>query len=377
MIISRTPYRVSFFGGGTDYHTWYNNHGGAVLSTTINHYCYLTCRHLPPFFDQRHRIVWSHIETVNNTSEIKHPAVRAVLDFMQESNGVEIHHTGDLPARSGLGSSSAFTVGLLNAMHAMQGRMSNKRELACEAVHIERDVLKENVGVQDQIATAYGGFNKITILQNGDFAVDPVILPQARLQALQSHFMLFFTGIARTSSDIAEEQARNVGNKKDELKAMRQLVDEAVDVVTHASDITQFGRLLHETWQLKRSLSSKIAPQFVDDIYARARKAGAIGGKLLGAGGGGFILFFASPEMQENIKKELSELLYVPFTFETGGSSVIFYSHSPYSADTYTRRDFHHLQEKSSPNLKFSMLGDGSMQEKIVPISTVKRILKV
>ncbi len=377
MIISRTPYRISFFGGGTDYHTWYNTYGGAVLSTTINHYCYLTCRHMPPFFEQRHRIVWSHIEKVDRTSEIRHPAVRAVLEFMKEDNGVEIHHTGDLPARSGLGSSSAFTVGLLHAMYALQGKMSNKRELACEAVHIERDILKENVGVQDQIATAYGGFNKITILQNGDFTVDPVILPQQRLQLLQSHFMLFFTGIARTSSDIAEEQSKNVGNKKAELKAIRQLVDEAVDVVTHASDLSQFGRLLHETWQLKRSLSSRIAPQFVDDIYARARKAGAIGGKLLGAGGGGFILFFAQPDMHEHIKKELSDLLYVPFEFETGGTNVIFYSHSPYSSDTFTRRDFRHLQENASQNLKFFAPDNGPMREKVVPFPAVKRILKV
>lgn len=376
MIISRTPYRVSFFGGGTDYHTWYNNHGGAVLSTTINHYCYLTCRHLPPFFDEKHRIVWSQIEKVNNTVDIKHPAVRAVLQYMQENNGLEIHHTGDLPARSGLGSSSAFTVGLLNAMHALQGRMSNKRELACEAVHIERDILKENVGVQDQIATAYGGFNKITILQNGDFGVEPIILPQERLSALQSHFLLFFTGIARTASDIAEEQAKNVGNKKEELKAMRVLVDEAVDVVTHASDLNQFGRLLDETWQLKRSLSSKIAPQFVDDIYARARKAGAIGGKLLGAGGGGFMLFFAPPDLHAQIKKSLSDLLHVPFAFETGGSNVIFYSPSAYSSDTFTRRDFRHLQDNSSSSFSIAAVGS-SQEEKIVPFNTVKRILNV
>lgn len=376
MIISRTPYRVSFFGGGTDYHTWYNVHGGAVLSTTINHYCYLTCRHLPPFFEEKHRIVWSQIEKVSQSKDINHPAVRAVLDFLEEKNGVEITHTGDLPARSGLGSSSAFTVGLLNAMHALQGRMSNKRELACEAVHVERDILKENVGVQDQIATAYGGFNKITILQNGDFAVDPVILPMERLQALQSHFLLFFTGVSRTASDVAEEQSRLAGSKKTELNAMRALVDEAIDVVSHASDLTQFGRLLHETWQIKRSLSAKIAPQFVDAIYERARNAGAIGGKLLGAGGGGFMLFFAPPQMHARVRAALSDLLHVPFEFESGGSNIVFYSPTEYASDTFTRRDFRHLQGRADGSVPAPDSG-GAPDEKVLPMSVVRRILKV
>lgn len=371
MIISRTPYRVSFFGGGTDYHTWYNTHGGAVLSTAINHYCYLTCRYLPPFFENKSRIVWSRIEQVSEHAQIQHPAVRAVLEYLHENNGVEIHHTGDLPARSGLGSSSAFTVGLLNAVHALQGRMSHKRELACEAVHIERDVLKENVGVQDQIATAYGGFNKITILPSGDFAVDPIIIPAERRDALQRHFLLFFTGVSRTASDIAEEQTRTASSKQDELKAMRALVDDAINVVAHGQDLTEFGRLLHETWQIKRSLSSRIAPQFVDEIYARALKAGALGGKLLGAGGGGFMLFFAKPEQHESIKQALSDLLYVPFEFEAAGSSVVFYSPTTYSADTFTRRDFRHLQSKPSASIKeTNAMGGGALPP-------LKRLLRV
>lgn len=375
MIISRTPYRVSFFGGGTDYHTWYNAHGGAVLSTSINHYCYLTCRYLPPFFEEKSRIVWSQIEKVRDHGDINHPAVRAVLEYLGEHNGIEIHHSGDLPARAGLGSSSAFTVGLLNAMHALQGRMSHKRELACEAVHVERNILKENVGVQDQIATAYGGFNKITILNNGDFVVEPVILPVERLQHLQSHFLLFFTGISRTASDIAEEQTKATQDKQNELRTMRTLVDEAVDVVTHAEDLTQFGHLLDETWKLKRSLSSKIAPKFVDEIYARARKAGAIGGKLLGAGGGGFMLFFAKPEQHEAIKQELKDLLYVPFEFETGGSSIVFYSPTSYSSDTFKRRDFRHLQ--GGQNLSFTESAIDAVQKKVLPMITPPRLLKV
>lgn len=347
MIISRTPYRVSFFGGGTDYHTWYQEHGGAVLSTTINHYCYLTCRNLPPFFPEKSRIVWSRIEHVMDHAEIEHPSVRAVLKYLNVENGMEIHHTGDLPARSGLGSSSSFTVGLLHAMYALQGRMSNKRELACEAVHMEREVLRENVGVQDQIAAAYGGFNKISIFPNGDFAVEPVILPQARMEALQDHFLLFFTGVSRTASDIAGDQMKSQakGDKKVELSTMRELVDEALMVLSHGGDLLDFGRLLHETWQIKRSLSASIAPDFVDNIYAKARASGAVGGKLLGAGGGGFMLFFAPPEDHQQIREALSDLLWVPFEFETGGSSIIFYDQNSYSPTSLQRRDFYHLRQ--------------------------------
>ncbi len=346
MIISRTPYRISFFGGGTDYHAWYQEHGGAVLSTSINHYCYLNCRFLPPFFKEKSRIIWSRIEHVMEHDEIQHPAVRGVLKYLGMEHGLEIHHTGDLPARSGLGSSSAFTVGLLNALNALQGQMSSKRELACEAVHIERDVLKENVGVQDQIATAFGGLNKITITPGGDFTVDPVIMRNGRLQELQRHFMLFFTGVSRTASDIAKEQIKATTDKKAELFAMRQLVDDALNVLAGEEDITEFGHLLHETWQLKRSLAAGIAPGFVDDIYAKARAAGAIGGKLLGAGGGGFILFFVPPERQMRVMNALEDLLWVPFEFENTGASIVYYDHNSFSRTAMTRRDFYHLKDR-------------------------------
>lgn len=352
MIISRTPYRISFFGGGTDYHTWYREHGGAVLSTTINHYCYITCRHLPPFFPEKSRIVWSHIEQVNDHADIVHPAVRAVLQYLNLESGVEVHHSGDLPARSGLGSSSAFTVGLLNAMYALMGRMSNKRELACEAVHVERDLLQENVGVQDQIAAAYGGFNKININPGGDFSVEPVIVSQARMEELQGQLLLFFTGVSRTASNIAKDQmeSQQRGDKKVEIAAMRQLVDEAMKVLGSTANLSEFGRLLDETWKLKRSLGANIAPEFIDDIYARARAAGALGGKLLGAGGGGFMLFFVPPERHLSVMQALEDLLWVPFEFENSGSSIVYFDHNSYSRASLSRRDYYHLKKLEAEN---------------------------
>ena len=347
MIISRTPFRISFFGGGTDYHTWYEKHGGAVLSTTINHHCYITVRPLPPFFAGKSRVVWSKIELVEDNADIGHPAVRGVLQHLGIDQGLEIHHHGDLPARSGLGSSSSFTVGLLNAMYAMKNTMTNKRQLACEAVHVERSILKENVGVQDQIAAAYGGFNKIMLQPNGDFIVEPVIISQERFQSLQDHCLMFFTGVSRTASDIAKQQIESAQDKKTELYTMRQLVDEALTVLTTGADLKEFGGLLDESWRLKRSLSSKISPGFIDDMYDAARKAGAYGGKLLGAGGGGFLLFFARPEDHAAIKKKLNDLLHVPFKFEPAGSSIIFYEPPSYSATSLERRDFYHLREQN------------------------------
>lgn len=345
MIISRTPYRISFFGGGTDYHTWYQEHGAAVLSTTINHYCYLQCRILPPFFSHKSRVVWSKVEEVAAHSEIQHPSVKAVLDYLGIDQGVEISHQGDLPARSGLGSSSAFTVGLLHAMYALRGMISSKRELACEAIHIERDILKEHVGVQDQIETAFGGFNKIVIQPNGNFDVNPVVLSHDRQNELQDHLVLFFTGVSRTASDIAADKIKSIPNKKPELHAMRQMVDEAIGILTSDCDITEFGKLLHESWMLKREISKQISPTFIDEIYTRARTAGAIGGKLLGAGGGGFMLFFVKPENKQQVCDALKNLLLVPFETETGGSQIIFYDKMRYSQMAITRRDYLHLNE--------------------------------
>jgi D-glycero-alpha-D-manno-heptose-7-phosphate kinase len=325
MIISRTPFRVSFFGGGTDYEPWFREHGGAVLATSIDKYCYLNCRFLPPFFDYQSRLVWSEIECVTERNQIRHPVIRAVLEMLKIEDGVEIHHNADLPARSGLGSSSSFTNAMLLAAYALIGKMISKRDLAEKAIHVERELLHENVGVQDQIQTAFGGFNKILIARDGGFTVEPVIAPKSRIAHFHEHLMLFFTGVSRNASDIAAEQIASIGNKQTELRAMRALVDEGERILTGNGDLRDFGRLLHDGWQLKRGLSAKIAPAFVDDVYGKARQAGAIGGKLLGAGGGGFMLFFVPLECQPRVLAELHGLIHVPFAFETGGAQLIYY----------------------------------------------------
>mgnify|MGYP003346534063 FL=1 len=325
MIITRTPLRVSFFGGGTDYRPWFEEHGGAVLATTIDKYLYLHTRYLPPFFDHRSRIVWSQIEHVNKPSEIKHPAIRGVLEWMKIDRGVEIHHHGDLPARTGLGSSSAFTVGLLHALHALRGELVSKRVLAEQAIHVEQTVLKENVGVQDQIQSAFGGLNRIDIRQDSSFEVTPLVVQADRLASLQNHLLLLYTGLSRHASEIAAEQVATMDKKTKELKTMRAMVDEGERILAGKGSLRDFGRLLHDSWELKRSLSSKIAPTSVNEIYDAARKAGADGGKLLGAGGGGFMLIFVEPERRAAVLRALDKLLPVPFQFERGGTQLVLY----------------------------------------------------
>ena len=273
MIITRTPLRISFFGGGTDYPTWFRENGGAVLATTIDKYTYLHCRYLPPFFDFKSRIVWSKIEQVQQPAEIAHPAIRGVLEWLKIDDGVEIHHHGDLPARTGLGSSSSFTVGLLHALHALRGKLVSKRDLAEQAIHVEQQVLQENVGVQDQIQAAFGGFNRVDIHTDGSFEVAPLVVRPERLDELQSHLLLVYTGLSRHASEIAAEQVSSIPDKGSELRAMRALVDEAQGVLCSRQPLLEFGRLLHESWELKRTLSSKIAPAFVDEIY-EARSPG-------------------------------------------------------------------------------------------------------
>jgi len=324
VIITRTPFRISFFGGGTDYPVWFEENGGAVLSTTIDKYCYITCRYLPQFFQHKHRIVYSKVENVKKISEIKHPAVRAVLTKMKMKEGIEIHHDGDLPARSGLGSSSSFTVGLINAVYALRSRMATKYVLAKEAIDIERHVLRENVGSQDQVAASYGGLNKISFSRNNKFCVEPVILDLAKKEALQGHLMLFFTGLSRIASRIAKKQIASTPSKGNELRQMYRMVDEAKDILTGSSDISEFGNLLHKSWLLKKSLTDKISNPDLDGIYSDALKAGATGGKVLGAGGGGFMLFFVKPAKQHSVRKALKGLLEVKFKFENAGSQVIF-----------------------------------------------------
>jgi len=327
MIISRTPFRISFFGGGTDYPIWYRKHGGAVLAASINKYCYINVRYLPPFFDHNHRVRYSIREEVQNISEIKHPSARECLAFLNFDRGVEIQHNSDLPAGIGIGSSSSFTVGLLNALYALKGKMTTKRQLALEAIHVEQDRIKENVGSQDQTTAAFGGFNKIEFGGVQHIQVNPITLEAEKIQLFQEHLMLFFTGFVRTASEIAGEQIKKTPKRGSELNRMFEMVDEAISILNgNGSDITDFGKLLHETWMIKRSLTNKITTPFIDEIYETAIKAGAFGGKLLGAGGGGCILFFVEPELQPKVKEKLNNLLYVPFKFENLGSQIIYYS---------------------------------------------------
>ena len=325
MIISRTPFRISFFGGGTDYPVWFQEHGGAVLATSINKYCYISCRYLPPFFEHRSRIVWSKVETVRDVADIEHPAVRETLKLLEISQGIELHHDGDLPARTGLGSSSAFTVGLLHALYGLKGIMPSRLQLARDAISVEHDLLREQVGCQDQVIAAFGGFNRIDFVSQGEFLVSPVILSESRLALLQDHLMLFFTGFCRNASEIAAEQTKATKHKAKELQLMQRMVDEALGMLQGTDDLGAFGELLHGTWQLKRSLTEKVSTLEIDEMYKTARRAGAIGGKLLGAGGGGFLLLFVRPEEQGRVKVALQHLLHVPFRFESGGSRIIFY----------------------------------------------------
>jgi D-glycero-alpha-D-manno-heptose-7-phosphate kinase len=326
MIITRTPFRISFFGGATDYPAWYKQNGGKVLATTIDKYCYISVRELPPFFEHKYRIVYSKIESTKNIDEIVHPSVRGTLNYQNCTQGLEIHHDGDLPARSGLGSSSSFTVGLLNALDALKEKYTGKKQLAETAIHVEQDIIEEHVGSQDQISAAYGGFNEIEFFRDGSFSVNPIIVSQDRLNSLNNHLMLFFSGITRFASEIAKSQISNFDNRHTELSRIREMVDEGIHILRDIdTPIQEFGKLLHQTWEYKKSLSDKVSNPEIDQIYNTARDNGAIGGKILGAGGGGFILLFVEPEKQEKVKSSLSSLTYVPFKFENSGSKVVLY----------------------------------------------------
>jgi len=339
MIISRTPLRISFFGGGTDYPSWYRQHGGAVLATTIDKYCYLTCRHLPPFFEHRFRVVYSKIEACQKVDQITHPAVREVLRHLGVDRGVEIHHDGDLPARSGMGSSSAFTVGLLHAIYALKGIMPSKEQLARDGIHVEQERLKETVGSQDQVAAAYGGLNVITFAPSGAIAVRPVTLTPARMQELNAHLMLFYTGIQRTAAEVAGSYVAQIDDRRRQLRMMKDLVEESLEVLQGRQPIAGFGTLLHEAWDAKRSLSDRVSNAEVDEIYAIARSAGALGGKLTGAGGGGFMLLFVPPERHRQVRAKLRQLIHVPFKLEFAGSQIIFFDpEEDYSAEERSQK---------------------------------------
>jgi D-glycero-alpha-D-manno-heptose-7-phosphate kinase len=326
MIMSRTPFRISLFGGGTDYPTWYREHGGAVVGTTINKYCYISFRELPPFFEHRHRIVYSRIELPQDVDEIQHPAVRTVLSEYQVTEGVEIQHYGDLPARSGMGSSSSFTVGLINALRAHQGQISSAELLAKEAIRIEQEVIKEAVGSQDQVWAAYGGTNSITFYPDGRFDVNPLILSAARRMELQSHLLLFFTRFSRTAETIAVHKIENLPARASQLNRMRQMAEHAADVLQSRScAVTEIGRMLDESWRLKKELADCVTTSAVDELYAAAKGAGALGGKLLGAGGGGFMLIFAEPHKHARIRESLRDLIEVSFEIGSPGSRIVIY----------------------------------------------------
>jgi D-glycero-alpha-D-manno-heptose-7-phosphate kinase len=328
MIISKTPYRISFFGGGTDYPAWYHKNGGAVLSGSIDKYCYINCRAFPRFFGYRYRIVWSHIENVSTIGEILHPAVREGLRYLGVNGDMclEIHHQGDLPARAGMGSSSSFSVGLIRTILALKGQIIGKHELALKAIEFEQEVLNENVGSQDQMAASHGGLNVIRFETDGTIRVEPLTISKSRIAELESHLIMLYTGTSRLSSEIAGEIIDQVDKKEKVLGEMYEMVDEAVGILNDDKDIHEFGRMLHHSWQLKRQLASQISNESIDRIYQTAMDNGAIGGKLLGAGASGFMVFFAPPECHQRIKEALPGYLYVPFKFEYEGSTLIHYS---------------------------------------------------
>lgn len=357
MIVSRTPFRLSFFGGGTDYPSWYSEHGGAVLATSINKYCYLTCRHLPPFFEHSIRLVYSKIENCHTLEEIQHPAAREILRYAGIARGVEIHHDGDLPAGSGMGSSSAFTVGLLHALHALKGEMPSKRQLAEESIHVEQNVIRETVGSQDQVSAAFGGFNHIVFGTNGAIDIRPVTVGPERIAELNDNLMLFFTGLKRTASDVAGSYVGKLSTKRAELNATRELVDESLRILGGQDDLTRFGELMDEGWRVKRTLSEHVSNSHIDDLYDCAQRAGAVGGKITGAGGGGFLLLFVPRDRQPEVRECLASLIHVPFKFEYGGSQIIFFEpeedFSAQEADRANRtfRPFRELTLDSKPYL--------------------------
>jgi len=328
MIISRTPFRISFFGGGTDYPVWYNKYGGMTLSTTINKYAYITVRELPPFFEFKHRIQYFFKEEVNSLDDIKHPVVREAAKLLGIKKGIEMVHNADLPARSGLGSSSTFTVGLLHALYTFKSQMVTKRELALNAINLEQNIIGEAVGSQDQTIAAFGGFNLIKFNKSKTFEVQEIIISEDRLQNLQENLILCFTGFSRTAEKIAKSQIEQTPFKEKELNKMNQITNEAMNIIGNSKkSLDELGKLLNEQWSLKKSLTTLISNSAIDDIYNTVINAGAIGGKLLGAGGGGFMLFYARKENHKKIKESLKKKLIVPFRFEKTGSQIIYFSH--------------------------------------------------
>lgn len=329
MIITQTPFRMSFFGGGTDMESFFIKHGGAVLSTTFDKYCYVNVRHLPRFFDYSTELSYSRTERVTSIEDIEHPAIRNAMKML-DMHEIRLTYEADLPARSGLGTSSSFAVGMLNAFYALKGKYADKKKLADEAIYLERVLCEEAGGWQDQIAASFGGFNRINFNTDGTYDVLPVIISPERKKNLNDNLMMFFTGFTRFSSDV---QKANAGTKEtQEAKEKRylemlSLVDKAEQILTDKNtNLDDFGRLLDHTWKLKKQTGSAVSTNSIDALYEKGMQAGALGGKLLGAGGGGFLVFYVQPEYQEAVKEAMKELMYIPFRFEDGGTRVIHYT---------------------------------------------------
>ena len=323
MIITQTPFRMSFFGGGTDIPEFFNSYSGSVLSTTFDKYCHVVVRHLPPFFEYKSEFVYSEIERVSEVERIEHPAIRNAMKML-DMKSIRLSYEGDLPARTGLGTSSSFAVGMLNAFHALKGEYASKKQLADEAIYLERTLCAEAGGWQDQIAASFGGMNMIDF-KDGSYEVKPVIISPARKRELNERLLLFFTGFTRMSSDV--QSANRITDKTIELKHMLELVDEAEAVLVNEKvPLSRFGELLDYTWKLKRGLGPKVTTNAIDQVYERARAAGAVGGKLLGAGGGGFVLLYVDPAMQESVRKALRDLMLIPFHFEDYGTRVVHFA---------------------------------------------------
>lgn len=334
MIITRTPFRMSFFGGGTDVESFFKEYGGAVLSTTFDKYCYVTVRHLPRFFNYTSELSYAKTERVSNINDIQHPAIRNAMKML-DMHEIRLVYEADLPARSGLGTSSSFAVGMLNAFYALKGKYVDKKKLADDAIYLERTLCNEEGGWQDQIAASYGGFNKIIFKQDGNYDVYPLIIHPTRKKELCENLVMFFTGFTRFSSEIQRNNMGVTKKKTHLLLEMLQLVDEAEKILVDKNvKLDEFGRLLDYTWNLKKKTGPAISTSNIDELYRIGMQAGALGGKLLGAGGGGFLLFYVQPEYKTNLLKSMSHLLHVPFKFEESGVRIIHYTpecYEPYS----------------------------------------------
>ena len=331
MIITRTPFRLSFFGGGTDYRPWFENNGGLIIASAMARYCYLTVRRLPPFFEHKTHVVYSKIESVQSHDQIIHPSVKHCLQFLNIEEGLEIHHDGDLPARSGIGSSSSFTIGLMHALHALQYKMVTKDTLASEAITVEQDMNREDVGIQDQIMAAFGGLQVIKMGPGTGYSVKPLIVSPDYLKSLEDHVLLGYSGVSRYSTQYAKAQINNIqnGSSNERLRGIQAIAKEALELFQRQANLEDIGKLLDQSWQMKRQLIQGMSNEMIDDVCETAKNNGAFGGKLMGAGGGGFFMFLAPPYKHQAIKEALKNVkVWVPFKIDMTGSQVIFHHDS-------------------------------------------------